>query len=133
MYLNLLLGIIVKAQFSTLNTCIAFVARMPQALSEISEHSLVTDRHHDRSTAPERLVYRWRLIQALTDPNRGPQLPIIFSNHFMVFCCGSSGLFAVGAGWGCLDIFSLVYHFTFLSSYLWETTRYRLQYCLKGR
>ena len=36
---------------------------------------------------------------------------------------------AVGAGGGGLDIFSLVYLF-FLP--LWETARYRLQYCLKG-
>ena len=39
---------------------------------------------------------------------------------------------AVGAGGGCLDIFSLVYHFSFLSPSLWETSRYRLKYCLKG-
>ena len=34
---------------------------------------------------------------------------------------------AVGAGGGCLDIFSHVYHFSFLSSSLWETARYRLK------
>ena len=39
---------------------------------------------------------------------------------------------AVGAGGGCLDIFSLTYHFSFLSPSLWETARYRLKYCLKG-
>ena len=39
---------------------------------------------------------------------------------------------AVGAGGGCLDIFSLVCHFSFLSPSLWETARYRLKYCLKG-
>ena len=39
---------------------------------------------------------------------------------------------AVGAGGGCLDIFSLVYLFSFLSPSLWETARYRLKYCLKG-
>ena len=39
---------------------------------------------------------------------------------------------AVGAGGSCLDIFSLVYHFSFLSPSLWETARYRLKYCLKG-
>ena len=38
---------------------------------------------------------------------------------------------AVGAGGGCLDIFSLVYHFSFLSPSLWETARYILKYCLK--
>ena len=35
-------------------------------------------------------------------------------------------------GWGCMDIFSLVYHFSFLSPFLWETARYRLKYCLNG-
>ena len=39
---------------------------------------------------------------------------------------------AVGAGGGCLDIFSLIYHFSFLSPSLWETARYRIKYCLKG-
>ena len=39
---------------------------------------------------------------------------------------------AVGAGEGCLDIFSLIYHLSFLSHSLWETARYRLKYCLKG-
>ena len=35
-------------------------------------------------------------------------------------------------GWGCLDIFSLIYHFSFLSPTLWETAPDRLRYCLKG-
>ena len=39
---------------------------------------------------------------------------------------------AVGAGGGCLDIFTLIYPFFSLSSSLWETARYRLKYCLKG-
>ena len=39
---------------------------------------------------------------------------------------------AVGAGGGCLDIFTLIYPFSFLSSSLWEMARYRLKYCLKG-
>ena len=39
---------------------------------------------------------------------------------------------AVSAGGGCLDIFSLVYNFCFLSPSLWETAQYRLKYCLKG-
>ena len=39
---------------------------------------------------------------------------------------------AVGAGWGCLDIFPLIYHFSPLSPSPWETARYRLKYCLKG-
>ena len=37
---------------------------------------------------------------------------------------------AVGAGGGCLDIFTLFYLFS--SPSLWETARYRLKYCLKG-
>ena len=39
---------------------------------------------------------------------------------------------AVGAGGGCLDIFTLLYLFSPLSPILWETARYRLKYCLKG-
>ena len=39
---------------------------------------------------------------------------------------------AVGAGGGCLGIFTLIYPFSSLSPSLWETTRYRLKYCLKG-
>ena len=39
---------------------------------------------------------------------------------------------AVGAGGGCLDIFTLIYPFSPLSPTLWETPRYRLKYCLKG-
>ena len=39
---------------------------------------------------------------------------------------------AVGAGGGCLDIFTLVYPFSPLSPSLLETTRYKTKYCLKG-
>ena len=39
---------------------------------------------------------------------------------------------AVGAGGGCLDIFTFIYPFFHLSPSLWETARYRLKYCLKG-
>ena len=39
---------------------------------------------------------------------------------------------AVGAGGGCLDIFTLIYHFSFLSPSVWETARYRLKYCFNG-
>ena len=38
----------------------------------------------------------------------------------------------VGVDGGCLDIFSLIHLFSFLSPSLWETARYRLKYCLKG-
>ena len=37
-----------------------------------------------------------------------------------------------GAGWGRLDIFSLVGHFSLSSPILLETIRYRLKYCLKA-
>ena len=39
---------------------------------------------------------------------------------------------AVDADGGCLDMFTLLYHFSSLSPSLWETARYRLKYCLKG-
>ena len=39
---------------------------------------------------------------------------------------------AVGTGGGDLDIFILLYLFSFLSPSVWETARYRLKYCLKG-
>ena len=39
---------------------------------------------------------------------------------------------AVGAGGGCLDIFTLIYPFSHLSPSLRETARCRLKYCLKG-
>ena len=39
---------------------------------------------------------------------------------------------AVGAGGGCLGIFTFSYHFSPLSPSPWEAARYRLKYCLKG-
>ena len=39
---------------------------------------------------------------------------------------------AVGVGWGCLDIFTLIYLYSPLSPSLLETARTRLKYCLKG-
>ena len=39
---------------------------------------------------------------------------------------------AVGAGGGCLDIFTLIFPISPLSPSLWETARYRLKYCLGG-
>ena len=39
---------------------------------------------------------------------------------------------AVGGGRCGMDIFTLIYPFSFLSPSLWETARYRLKYCLKG-
>ena len=42
-------------------------------------------------------------------------------------CCACSR-----CGWGCLDIFSLICFFSFLSPSFWKTARYRLKHCLKG-
>ena len=39
---------------------------------------------------------------------------------------------AVGAGGGCVAIFTLIYLYSPLFPSLWETVRYRLKYCLKG-
>ena len=39
---------------------------------------------------------------------------------------------AIGAGGGCLDIFTLLYLFPPLYPSFWETALYRLKYCLKG-
>ena len=39
---------------------------------------------------------------------------------------------AVGASGGCLDMCTLIYPFSPLSPSLWETSQYRLKYCLKG-
>ena len=50
---------------------------------------------------------------------------------WMIVVQGPTAL-AVGAGGGCLDIFTLLYLFSPLSPFLWETARYRLKYCLKG-
>ena len=56
-----------------------------------------------------------------------PGLPIIW----MIVGQGPIAL-AVGAGGGCLDIFTLIYPFSPFSPSFWETARYRLKYCLKG-
>ena len=40
---------------------------------------------------------------------------------------------AVGAGGGCMDIFTLIYPFFPLSPSLWEMARYRLIYLLSQR
>ena len=47
---------------------------------------------------------------------------------------GGGGGRGCGGLFGCLDIFTLIYHFSFspLSPSLWEMAQYRLKYCLKG-
>ena len=51
----------------------------------------------------------------------GPGRPTIW----MTVGQGPTAL-AVGAGGGCLDIFTLLYLFSLISPSLWETVRYRL-------
>ena len=57
----------------------------------------------------------------------GPGRPTIW----MIVGQGPIAL-AVGAGGGCLDVFTLPYSFSPLLPSFWETARYRLKYYLKG-
>ena len=93
----------------------------------------------------------WKFTQYLRTtrppPQRGINLQKNVGGVTVVYLCTSSGhalyfyqitvgqgptALAVGAGGGCLDIFTLVYPFSSLSPSLWETARHRLKYCLKG-
>ena len=60
------------------------------------------------------------------------KLPVLGRPTFWIIVGQEPIALAIGVGGGCLDIFSLNYHFSFLSPSLWETARYRLKYCLKG-
>ena len=59
------------------------------------------------------------------------KLPVGRPTIWMIVGQGPTAL-AVGAGGGCLDIFTLLCLFSPLSPSPWETARYRLKYCLKG-
>ena len=63
-----------------------------------------------------------------------PTIWIIVGQGPIGLAVGAGGgcLDIFSAGGGCLDIFSLVYHFSFHTPSLWETAQYRLKYCLKG-
>ena len=65
-----------------------------------------------------------KVLGKLPVPGRPTNLD--YSRARAYCACSRSGLGVV------LDIFSLIYHFSFLSPSLWETARYRLKYCLKG-
>ena len=68
---------------------------------------------------------RYRLKYCLKGP-LNPKQPTKYSITRAYCACSR-------CGWGGLDIFfSHVYHFSLISPSLWETTRYRLKYCLKG-
>ena len=58
------------------------------------------------------------------------KLSVLGPSTLIILGQGPTAL-AVDAGGGCLDIFTLIYHFTFLCPSLWEKARYRLKYCLK--
>ena len=60
------------------------------------------------------------------------KLPVLGRPTIRIIVGQGPIVLAVGAGGGCLDIFTLVYHFSVLSHSLWETTRCRLKYCPKG-
>ena len=49
---------------------------------------------------------------------------------WMIVGLGPTALAASAGGVFFFDIFSLIYHFSFLSPSLWETARYRVKCCL---
>ena len=60
------------------------------------------------------------------------KLPVPGRPTILITVGQGPSVLAVGAGGGCLDIFTLIYPFSPLSPSLWETALYRLKYCLKG-
>ena len=74
-----------------------------------------------------RMISGWSGSAMVLGKLPGPGRP----TNWMTVGQGPTAL-AVGAGGGCLDIFTLLYLFSPLSPSLWETARYRLKYCLKG-
>ena len=59
------------------------------------------------------------------------KLPVLGRPTIWITVGQGPNALAVGAGGGCLDIFTLIYPFS-LSPSLREMARYRLKYCLKG-
>ena len=60
------------------------------------------------------------------------KLPVLRRPTIWMIVGQGPTVLAVGAGGGCLEIFTLLYLNSPLSPSLWETARYRLKYCLKG-
>ena len=60
------------------------------------------------------------------------KLPVPGRHTILIIVGQGPTALAVGAGGGCLDIFTLIYPFSSLSPSLWKRARYRLKYCLKG-
>ena len=86
-------------------------------------NSKISDWFHARTTVTSRWLGGAKVLGKLPVPGHPANWIIVGRGPIVL---------AVGAGGGCLDIFSLIYHFSFLSPSLWETARYRLKYCLKG-
>ena len=59
------------------------------------------------------------------------KLPVLGRPRIWITVGQGPTALAVGADGGCFDVFTLVYPFSPLSPFLWETARYRLNYCLK--
>ena len=78
----------------------------------------------------------------LSSMRRNYATPASVRHHFDITCRGilliwkrvgqGPTALAVGAGGGCLDIFTLLYPFSILYPSLWETARYRLKNYRKG-
>ena len=60
------------------------------------------------------------------------KLPVLGRPTIWMIVGQGPTVLALGAGGGCLDIFTLIYLYSPLSPSLWETARCRLKYCLKG-
>ena len=60
------------------------------------------------------------------------KLPVLGRPTIWITVGQGPTVLAVGAGGGCLNIFTLIYPFSPLSPSLWETAQHRLIYCLKG-
>ena len=60
------------------------------------------------------------------------KLPVLGRFTIWIKVVQGPTVLTVGAGGGCLDIFTLIYPFSPLSPSLWETARYRLKHYLKG-
>ena len=60
------------------------------------------------------------------------KLPVLGRSIIWITVGQGPTALAVGAGGGCLDIFTIIYLFSSLSPSLWEKARCRLKYCLKG-
>ena len=60
------------------------------------------------------------------------KLPVLGRPTIWITVGQGPTVLAVGAGGGCLDIFTLIYPVSPLFPSLCDTARYRLKYCLKG-